>query len=593
LQDRVLRPLLLSFAAVGWSAQVSMQPQSGLEVPEETARVARSAFPRGSLAMSVRDELGEVFTDEQFAAAFGTRGAPAESPGALALVTALQYTERLTDRQAAEAVAERISWKYALAMELTDEGFDESVLAKFRSRLVGHDLEQQLFARMLAVLADKGLLTAGGKQRTDATHVLSAVRDLNRLELAGETVRATVEALAAAAPDWLCQAIEVGEWNQRYGERASSWRFPSSAAKRGRLATVYGQDAVALLRAVYAETSPAWLREVPAVETLRVVLVQNYYLRIDKRGQEVIKRREAENEGLPLAHGRVSSPYDPDARWAAKGEDTFWLGFKVHMTETCDDDPASEDDEQPAGTRPNLITNVATTAATVPDVAMTTAIHQDLARSGLVPAEHYVDAGYPSAEVIHQARHRFGLTLVTPALADTSRQAKEDAGFDKAAFHIDWAARQVTCPQNRTSSWWTPAQQRGTNVIVATFAAETCRSCPVQTQCTGAQSGRRQLTLRPRELHETLQQARTEQNEKTWKAKYAIRSGAESTMHQEVTTTGVRDARYRGLGKVRLQHSFTAVALNLIRLHDWRHRSLTERSRSAGNLARLDLALAA
>jgi transposase len=159
------------------SAQVSMQPQQGVEIPEETARVARAAFRKGSLAMSARDELGEVFTDEQFTEAFGTRGAPAESPGALALVTALQYTEYLTDRQAGQAVAERISWKYALAMELSEEGFDESVLAKFRSRLVGHGLEQQIFDRMLEVLAEKGLVTAGGKQRTDATHVLSAVRD--------------------------------------------------------------------------------------------------------------------------------------------------------------------------------------------------------------------------------------------------------------------------------------------------------------------------------------------------------------------------------------------------------------------------------
>jgi len=167
-----------------------MQPRSGVQVPEQTVLVARAVFPQGSVAMCARDELAEAFADEQFAAGFGVRGAPAESPGALALVTALQFVENLTDRQAAQMVARAIDWKYALGLELTHPGFDASVLSKFRTRLVAHGLEEQVFATMLGVLVDKGLVAAGGKQRTDSTHVISAVRDLNRLELAGESVRA-------------------------------------------------------------------------------------------------------------------------------------------------------------------------------------------------------------------------------------------------------------------------------------------------------------------------------------------------------------------------------------------------------------------
>jgi transposase len=543
--------------------------------------------------MSARNELGEVFTDEQFAAAFGTRGAPAESPGALALVTALQYTENLTDRQAAEMVTRAIDWKYALAMELSEEGFDDSVLAKFRSRLVEHGLEQQLLARMLQVLGEKGLITGGGKQRTDATHVISAVRDLNRLELAGESVRAAVEVLAAAVPDWLAETIAVGEWTERYGLRVDSWRLPTSATKRDRLAKMYGQDALVLLRAVYADASPDWLAELPAVETLRRVLVQNYYLRTDARGREVITRREADEHGLPPAHRRVSSPYDTDARWAAKGEDLFWCGFKVHVTETCDDDTAGDEGEHTDAARPNLITNVATTPATVPDVKMTTPINEDLAAANLLPAEHYLDAGYPSAQVIDEAHRRFGITLVTPTLLDTSRQARAGEGFDKAAFTIDWAARQATCPQGHVSSSWSPARQHGEEVIVAKFDTATCRTCPVRQQCTTTHRGGRQLTLRPRELHQALQRARAEQTSQTWKDKYAIRAGAESTMHQGVNSCGMRRARYRGLGKVRLQHAFTAVALNLIRLHNWWTGPAPGSSRRPSHLARLNYALAA
>jgi len=324
-----------------------MQPLSRVEIPEQTVLVARAAFPQGSMAMSARDELGEAFRDEQFAAAFGVRGAPAESPGALALVTALQYVENLTDRQAAQMVARAIDWKYALGLELTDPGFDHSVLSKFRSRLVAHGLEEQVFVTMLTVLADKGLVRAGGKQRTDSTHVISAVRDLNRLELAGESVRAGLEALTIAAPHWLASVIDVGEWAHRYGPRVDSWRLPTSAAKRDRLATVYGTDAVALLRAVSAPSAPVWLRELPAVQTLRLMLVQNYHITTDGRAREVIRRREADTDGLPPARSRITSPYDTDARWAAKGEDLFWTGFKVHLTETCDDHAGEPD--QPAG----------------------------------------------------------------------------------------------------------------------------------------------------------------------------------------------------------------------------------------------------
>ncbi len=581
-----------------------MRPRPVPQVPGQTVLVARAAFPKGSLAMSVRDELSEVFADEQFAQAFGIRGAPAESPGALALVTALQHVEGLTDRQAGLMVARAIDWKYALGLELGDPGFDPSVLSKFRARLVEHGLERQVFEKMLAVLAAKGLIGAGGKARTDSTHVLSAVRDLNRLELAGESVRACLEALAVAAPDWLAQVIDVSEWTTRYGARVDSWRLPSSKTKRDRLAQVYGGDAVALLRAVYAEHAPAWLGELPAVGVLRTVLIQNYYICTNARGREVITRRESDNEGLPPAHRRVSSPYDTDARWAAKGEDLFWCGYKLHLTETCDHDPNGDPSGAAPGhsggaasaadrRHPNLITNVATTFSTVPDVTMTTPIHRELARRNLLPAEHYVDSGYPSAQVIDDAHRVFGLTLVTPALLDTSAQARAGAGFDKTAFTIDWQTRQVHCPQGHPSASWSPARQHGTEAIVVKFDTTTCRPCPVRHQCTTSARSTRQLTLRPQELHEALARARAEQTTQTWQDKYAIRAGAESTIHQAVTTCGMRHARYRGLPKVALQHTFAAVAINLVRLHEWWTAPPLRRARKASHLTRLDHTLAA
>lgn len=561
-----------------------MQPKRLPRIPERTVVVARAAFPKGSLAMAVRDELSEVFADEQFAAAFGVRGAPAQSPGVLALVTALQYAENLTDRQAAAMLARAIDWKYALGLELTDPGFDFSVLSKFRARLLEHGLEERVFTTLLAVLASKGLLNAGGKQRTDSTHVISAVRDLNRLELAGESVRSALEALAAAAPGWLAAVIDVGEWAHRYGPRVDSWRLPTSQAKRGRLAAVYGQDAVALLRAIFAPSAPGWLAEIPAVQVLRTVLVQNYLITTDARGREVIRRREADTDGLPPARIRISSPYDTDARWAAKGEDLFWNGFKTHLTETCHDQA-----DPPA---PNLITDVATTAATTPDTKATGGIHQRLAQRHLIPAEHLLDSGYPSAQAITTALANHGIRLVTPALLDQSPQARTATGFAKAAFTIDFDTRAAICPQGNTSANWSPTRQRGTDVIVVKFATGACTPCPTRTQCTTAKRGGRQLTLHPRDLHEALAAARGEQTTTTWHEAYKLRAGVEGSIHQALAVTGIRHARYRGLAKIHLQHVFSAIALNLIRLHAWWTGRPLDRGHTS-HLTRLDLALAA
>jgi Transposase domain (DUF772)/Transposase DDE domain len=436
------------------------------------------------------------------------RGRPGWSPGRLALVTVLQMAENLTDRQAAEAVRDKMSWKYALGLGLDDEGFDASVLSEFRTRVVEHGLEQRALDLLLSALVAHGLLGPGGRARTDSPHVICAVRDLNRLELAGESVRAAAEALAAAAPDWLARGIDVADWAARYGARIDSWRLPASASRRAELAAAYGRDAVRLLRAVYDPRAPAWLHELPAIDLLRRVLVQHYLITADAHGREVVRMREAEVDGLPPGRARISSPYDPDARWAAKGEELFWHGYKVHLTETCGD-PATDGEatggEGSGGAeRPNLIIGVTTTDATVPDAKVTEPIHAALADRALLPAEHLVDAGYPSAAGVLEAARRWGITLVSPLGSDHSHQARAGAGYDRAAFGIDFDAQRATCPQGQTSARWHPVTQRGTAAIVIQFAAGTCRPCPVRDRCTRSTSVRhgRQLTVRPRDVHQ-------------------------------------------------------------------------------------------
>ena len=579
---------------------MSVQPQSWPEPAPEIVAAVRAAYRRREppLPVMVRDRLGELFPDAEFAPGFGVRGRPGWSPGRLALVTVLQMVENLTDRQAADAVRDKISWKYALGLDLDDEGFDASVLSEFRTRVVEHGLQERVLDLLLEALKAEGLVAAGGKARTDSTHVISAVRDLNRLELAGESVRACVEAVAAVAPDWLPTVIDIADWGRRYGARVDTWRLPTSATKRAELVVAYGTDAVTLLRAVGDPDAPAWLRELPAVQVLRRVLVQNYVITIDDAGREVIRAREADTDGLPPGRTRLTSPYDLDARWAAKGDELYWNGYKVHVTETCEDPAPVAPGEDPGGDlggeRPNIIVGVATTDATVPDARMTEKIHATLAGRDLLPAEHYLDSGYPSAALVIDSLSRWGITLVTPLLADQSPQARAGAGFDRSGFTIDFDTEQARCPQGKISTWWNPVTQRGTPAIVIKFAADTCRGCPVREQCTRSVSPRvgRQLTVPPRGVHHAQAAARATQNTPDWQARYARRAGVEGTIRQAVAVTGTRRARYRGLPKTRLEHVFSAVALNLIRLGAYWNGHPLDRTRTS-HLARLELALAA
>ena len=583
---------------------VSMRAVPLPEPDPVVAAAVRAMFAgkkKAPLAVSMRDRLGEWMTDDLFASAFGTRGRPGEPPARLALVTVLQMTENLGDRQAAEAVRTRLDWKYALGLPLDDAGFDFSVLSEFRARVTGHGLEEAVLDALLAKLEAEGLVSARGKQRTDSTHVIAAVRALHAIELAGESVRAALEALAAASPDWLADRFCVSDWARRYGARIDSWRLPAGKRERDELIIEYARDGYALVSACYEESAPSWAREVPAVQVLRTVLLQNFTVVTDGQGREVIRRREPESaggDGVPPAHLKISSPYDPDARWGAK-KDLLWLGYKLHVTETCDDPPACGCPPDPAAARPrrcghdirpNLITHVATTDATVADSQMTVPVTAALAARGLAPARHYLDSGYAAPGHVLAAARQHGITLVTPLLANPSRQAREKNGYDRSAFAIDYQARTVTCPQGQSSRHWNETVPRGRPSVTVQFAAADCRPCPARALCTTARRGGRILTFPPRDLYDLQAAARAAQDTAEWQHDYNRRAGIEATISQAAAVTGTRRTRYRSLPKTRLQHICQATALNLCRLDAYWNDTPVDRTRTS-HLARLDLSL--
>ena len=543
---------------------MSLPPEAAGPVPEETARVAHAAFPRGNAWIALRNAVGPIYEDRNCATLFARRGRPAEAPWRLALVTVMQFAEGLSDRQAAEAVRARIDWKYALGLELTDPGFDFSVLSEFRGRLIEGTAEQTLLEQLLTACREHGWLKARGRQRTDSTHVLGALRVLNRLERVAETLRAALNVLATAAPTWL-RSIAPPEWHERYDRRIEDYRLPRGREARLAYAATVGGDGQRLLAALTAPTAPEALAQLPAVEVLRRGWQAEFTV-----GEGHLQLRDPKE--LPAAADQIESPYEPEARYGTK-RSLHWVGYKVHLTETCDHEC------------PHLLTRVETTVAPVSDIHPLATIHHGLAQSELLPAQHLVDAGYVRAHNLVEAREHYQVDVVGPIPADHQWQAKAKTGFDVSRFAVDWDAQVVRCPRGRPSVRWTETPTaRGRTMTRVAFAAADCTTCPVRPQCTRARTPARSLLLQPRAEHEVIQAARRRQQTAEYATTYAQRAGVEGTLSQGVRAFGLRHARYRGLARTHLQHVATAAALNVDRLVNWLDelpRAQTRRSRFA------------
>lgn len=521
------------------------------EIPSETVRVARAAFPKGNLYLRMRDELGVLYEDADFAALFPPLGRPALSPWRLALITIFQFLEGLPDRQAADAVRARLDWKYALSLELTDSGFDFSVLTEFRSRLIEGNQEHLLLDKMLSQFKARDLLKLRGKQRTDSTHVIGAVRRLWRLNLIVETLRAALNQIAHLDSEWL-QPRLTSEWVKRYARRVEMERLPTSEQARERYAVEVGQDGFHLLEMLDQDGTEG-LRCLEAVGVLRLVWEQQFAVDADSKAV----RWKAKQEQPPSSE-RPGSPYDPDTRFAANRSKT-WLGYRVHLSETCDQDS------------PELITNVYLTGAAVGDVTTLPTIHEQLGSKDFIPVQHLVDGGYLSAEIL--AAHQDGeIQLIGPAKRSSSWQQRTPGAFTHDDFQIDWANKDVKCPQNfLNASWVEKVSSDGIPTITVKFRKRTCARCPVRSRCTRAnpaQSGRT-LVLRQEEQYRALNSARTQQQQMDWFKKYALRAGIEGTISQAVRRFDLRHARYWGMAKMRLQALGTAAALNLVRFDAW------------------------
>ena len=348
----------------------------------------------------------------------------------------MQFREKLADRQAAEAVRARIDWKYLLGLEITDPGFDFSVLSEFRDRLLAGSAEGLLLEKLLERCRALGLLKARGQQRTDSTHVLAAIRVLKRFELVTETLRAALNDVATVAPAWLQRFVPL-EWYERYGKRIEETRLPREPGRtRGVCPDGRGRW-LPFLDASTAPEAPPDLRELPThrdpAPGVAPPLRTPQGRRRPRQGTQPTPRvrLKTNRRNYRRAAEGIESPYDPEARYRHKRDDR---GRATWSTSA-----------KPASPRPPTCSPMSTRRrrrSMRPCVQSPSS--KRLVDKDLPPGEHLVDAAY-----IRCRTARAAVSKIT-ASPYAARPARIPAGKPKwqgrtrvADFVVDWEHQQV------------------------------------------------------------------------------------------------------------------------------------------------------
>ncbi len=518
---------------------MSLKDRFPCAVPEETAQIVEPLLAEDSLYRLVGECASEFVSDDDFTGLYAVEGRPGVNPVVLSLVTIFQFVEKLPDRMAAHMAVMRLDWKYALRQPLSWGGFHYSDLCNFRKRLLAHGQEAVLFEGLLAYLKQRGLVSAGGRQRTDATHIIGAVKQMSDVEVVREAVRLAVGALMSTDATWTLQHLPISfitsykrSWpNYRMGQEELE-EFIQQTGEEAR----WLLDQVALLASVE-------LQRLPEVRQLAQIWEEQYQYVDDPERALAVRR------GQDYQTNRIRSPHDPEVTYGIKGNGALtWVGYKVHVTETIEE--------------PRFITDVTLTPSSARDVGDLATIQHRLAERELTPARQYVDQGYMSGENIAASEQR-GIELQGRIGPDT--QGKPP-GFRLEDFEVDMPAQRATCPAGRTQQRWVPTTGHTDNrVAVHVFFGKQCLSCPFfgPGRCTTSRTGRH-LSLNA--FHDTIQARRKAEQTEPFQQDMQARAAIEGTISEMVRAHALRRARYRGSVKVSFQMLTTATATNLKRL---------------------------
>jgi transposase len=516
---------------------MSLKPKPPRPIPEELARLGH-LIPQDSVYRLVGDKLFEQFQDADYVDLYHAEGKPAISPVLLSFVTAFQFLEKQSDRQAAESARVRLDWKYALHLPLDYEGFNFSVLSEFRDRVLEHGAEARLFDSVLAQLRGIGLLKRRGRQRTDSLAVLTKVRDLTRVERLVETVRLALQALLQEDEAWT-QATVPPTWEEVYGQRCVLERL--SEAERQALARRVGPDGQWLLERLQAEGAPAPLRDLPAIQVLATMWQQQFTI---VEG-ELVGRGPGSYDGKTY----IVTPHDPEARYSEK-RGQGWTGYKLQVTETDDED------------KPHLITDIAISSSVKTDYEALEAIQGRLEERDLLPRQQLGDSGYMTEDNLVASDKR-GIDLIGPVKKDTQLQAHLPGGITLDQFQVDFDKLTAVCPAGQRATIGTSKGKR----LVFRFSKAACAACPLRPRCCTGKGGR---TLSYGRNHLVLQAARARQETQEFKTLYRQhRGGIEGCLSALVRGHRMRIGRYIGAAKIHLQALFTGMAVNLRHTARW------------------------
>lgn len=466
------------------------------------------------------------------------RGRPAENPVRLLSVCLLQFCERLPDRQAAESCQFDLRWKFALHMNLEESAFHPTLLTRFRQRLLDHSLERLAFDACLDLLVEEGWLKRKSTQRLDSTHVHGLLADMSRLECARIALKKALIALEGTA-------YPENPWNSLWEEYVlGKVDFKSSKETLKKKTREVGLAISEILN--HFRESPEM--NLPEMQLLVRVFQENYELDADGKWKQSPKSKP----------GSVQNPHEPEAQWCTKSttKDKVWTGYKVQVGETVEKEARVKGEPTK-----NVLTTIITQPATGSDEAGMEEVLEQLEENKLgKPDRFYVDGAYVSGAELARAEKE-GRELRGPAPPSGGRQE-----LTAEHFKVDLEDRKAICPAGHTSTNCSKLTEGKTGKISYRFEwnRKLCEGCPHAAKCIGKNQNHR--TLAVSEFHMYLQKRREEMTTAEFEIEMHRRNGIEGTQSELVRGYGMRNARYRGLARVRMQNYFIGTACNLKRV---------------------------
>ena len=511
---------------------------AGLELaPEDRYRLfAEKVYP---LLVGARPELENCYCQEN--------GRPSVEPVLVLGVTLLQFVEKVPDREAVERLRYHLGWKYALSHEMNEAVFDPTVLVRFRVKLLEYEQGRLLFERILKGLQDAGLILRKYKQRLDSTHVLGMIAKMSRLECVRESIRLALKELDGI----LGESQRPEFWGilwERYVENKLDYKVPEGELKHKMQQA--GED-IRRLR--------EWLEDQrEKIEVLKQAVQMRLLGRVFEE-QYVVQEGGAIEVRKEEPVGAVKNPHDADVAWAAKGHGKNkkeFEGYKVQVAETVSEEPLEKG--EPVR---NFLTAVMIQRATESDEAGRQQVLEEQAQMGLEkPEVEYVDGAYVSAKEIVNAEEE-GRQLMGPAQPAPSPRNK---AFSAEDFQVSVEERRAVCPSGKQSTQCSRLEEEKTGKVSYRFEwSWECPDCPLRNQCVG--QGQKHRSLVVGEHHSVLQKRRQEMKTPEFKEAMRNRNAIEGTQSELVRAHGARRARYRGLGKVRLQFYLIGAACNVKR----------------------------